>query len=188
MMPAEQVLSAALTAAAAAASAWEIFLFLSPLTGVSRKRTLIGFALGAAFLAVFAYMGRQISYLLPAEVSPLAGLIPLAASLGRAVKTAAKKTGFEMADEIKSGNLAQLAAALTVWHGVCPLSVSLVPGALDLMSAAVSAAAAAITAALLGYLPVSGGTRTRRAAYLLTALCVGLCGAFSLISAYNDFI
>lgn len=177
-----------LTAAAAAASAWEIFLFLSPLTGVSRKRTLIGFALGAAFLAVFAYMGRQISYLLPAEVSPLAGLIPLAASLGRAVKTAAKKTGFTMADEIKSGNLVQLAAALTVWHGVCPLSVSLVPGALDLTSAAVSAAAAAVTAVLLGCLPVSGKAETRREAYLLTSLCVGLCGAFSLISAYNDFI
>ena len=188
MMPAEQVLSAAATAAAVAAAAWEIFLFLSPLTGVSRKRTLIGFALGAAFLAVFAYMGRQISYLLPPEVSPLAGIIPLAASLGRAVKTAAKKTGFTMADDIKSGNLAQLAAALTVWHGVCPLSVSLVPGALDLTSAAFAAAAAAITAALLGCLPVSGGAGTRRAAYLLTALCVGLCGAFSLISAFNNLI
>lgn len=158
----------------------ECGLFLAPPAKVSRRGTVYGFLIGAAFTAVVGYMGAKLSLLLPEAALPYAGIIPVAASAVRAGKYLTKRVGFGLSGEIREENLIQLAAALTVRHSVCLLSLSVVPGEVSAASAAVFAVSAAGSAAALACLPPADRPGARKVFYLLTALSVQAAGVMSI--------
>ena len=163
----------------AAAAAIEPAFFLAPLSRRGEKKTAAGFLIGAAFALTFAFIGRQIGALLPDPAARFAGAAAVMAGAGRMVKLLSRRVGFDPEGETDDKSLTQLSAATTAYHCVCPLSVTIIPGAAG-PAQALAFILAAAAAALLMFLHAKIGGRARAVMYAATAALTMAAGIMSL--------